>query len=201
MSKMCAIVFTLHTWPKLVVALKWVRWRSKLHKTLNHKPFQLGNAPQVYKNASKHERCSFGYKKMNCWWWGLEQHEMQKSPKHLKNQGDCLFYLDIFIHEEIVKSSYISLLLCHALHEEELPLSLAAFLSSKITSIPSLNISPDPCHLQNLLQTLTKQEYVPHKSNHVLLLLLSLNSLGWKLQVIMHLQVGNSSLAFLFRAL
>ncbi len=85
---------------------------------------------------------------------------------------------------------HISLLLSHALHEEELPLSLAAFLSSKTASVSSLNVSPDPRHLQNLLQTSTKQEYVPHKSNHVLLLLLSLNSIGWKLQVIMHLQVG-----------
>jgi hypothetical protein len=48
---------------------------------------------------------------------------------------------------------HISLLLCHALHEEELPLSLAAFLSSKIASISSLNVSPDPHHLRNLLQS------------------------------------------------
>ncbi len=38
----------------------------------------------------------------------MEQHEMQKSPQHLKTQGDCLFYSDIFIHEGIVKSSYKS---------------------------------------------------------------------------------------------
>jgi hypothetical protein len=49
MGKMCAVVVTLHTWPKLVVALKWVQWRPKLHKTLNHKPFQLGMLPKFTK--------------------------------------------------------------------------------------------------------------------------------------------------------
>ncbi len=192
MSKMCAVVVTLHTWPKLV-ALKWVWW-PKLHNTLNHKPFQLGMLPKFtrtlpnMKDAVWHE---IGYKnellmmRFGATWNAKKSTTFEDSRR--------LFVL--FRHISFMRESsrvHISLLLCHALHEEELPLSLAAFLSSKIASISSLNVSPDPRPLQNLLQTSTKQEYVPHKSTHVLLLLLSLNSIGWQIQVIMHLQVGNS---------
>lgn len=111
--------------------------------------------------------------KMNCWWWGLEQHEMQKIPQHLKNQGDCLFYLDIFIHEGIVKSSYkpfvvscspwgraSTLLGCFSILENRISLFLKRITWSSPSPKPTSNLNKTGvCSTQ--IQPCTVVAFVP----------------------------------------
>ncbi len=138
--------------------------------------------------------------KMNCWWWGLEQHDMQKSPQDLKTQGDCLFYLDIFIHEGIVKSSYkpfvvscspwgraSTLLGCFSILEKHINLFLKRLTWSLSSPKPTSNLNKTGvCSTQ--IQRCTVVAFVPEfyrmqaPGNYA--------PASWKLR-----------LAFLFRAL